>query len=674
MKKYYFLIIVTLILGLVLTGCLLSNVGQVPTTEQSGINYLTKGTETNPEPFPLYAGQDMLVGEVLVWDDGEELCVRYELSEDALDEGWLLYETHLEVSTSLPGIPQKNGNPPPGQFRYGDDELGGVEETEPYCIDFEDIIGFEEGDNLCDTNIVIAAHAVVRKDVVSCNEIGDVYGIESSTGKVWGVNMATQATAEIFTIGALAISNIGPNGLAYDGANGRFYYCEYYSPDGIADLYFWDGEEHLAGTLATGEGSAGIANADFDGGKYYFINGKTDDLFEVTFDADGYIATVTKLNDIAGNAHGWTFDGDIAVKDGVVYGWGKCSIHGKYEYFTYDINLNIFSLIKTDLPSSQQLAFGLDGKLYGHSFYDGSFVEINTGTGDVTELFNAGVKFTDCSSGAICEPIIEIETAWGAEDEGTEPFPGKNWATYFNYTIECPPCMTPDGELTVTGTGWIADYAWCPCKYKYDLTDEGAPVALKGTVDISGAALANTNDWSKYYAKFIISDSDGDTVAVVFNNDWLGKWYEMDAQQWDRIRMENNMGLPQPQQYYATQGGTLGYDMDGVWVGPGNGATVYPSDQNYFFQLIADHAAETFTLQVLGMGSSAPDSPPDAWPKQLMFDEAKWLEIGNINVGSDFNFTEVSICAELWASTQAGTGDTSTITWEDMEVGSPEIW
>ena len=44
MKKYYFLIIVALILGLVLTGCsLLSNFGQVPATDQSGITYLTKG-------------------------------------------------------------------------------------------------------------------------------------------------------------------------------------------------------------------------------------------------------------------------------------------------------------------------------------------------------------------------------------------------------------------------------------------------------------------------------------------------------------------------------------------------------------------------------------------------------------------------------------------------------
>ena len=43
MKKSIYLIILLLILGLVLTGCsLLSNISQVPATEQSGITYLTK--------------------------------------------------------------------------------------------------------------------------------------------------------------------------------------------------------------------------------------------------------------------------------------------------------------------------------------------------------------------------------------------------------------------------------------------------------------------------------------------------------------------------------------------------------------------------------------------------------------------------------------------------------
>ena len=49
MKKYSYLIIIILISGLVLTGCsLLSNISQVPATEQSGITYLTKGV-----PLPI---------------------------------------------------------------------------------------------------------------------------------------------------------------------------------------------------------------------------------------------------------------------------------------------------------------------------------------------------------------------------------------------------------------------------------------------------------------------------------------------------------------------------------------------------------------------------------------------------------------------------------------------
>jgi hypothetical protein len=54
MKKLYYLIILTVILGLVLTGCLLSNVGQVPTNEQSGISYLTKNGILDPNLVGLW--------------------------------------------------------------------------------------------------------------------------------------------------------------------------------------------------------------------------------------------------------------------------------------------------------------------------------------------------------------------------------------------------------------------------------------------------------------------------------------------------------------------------------------------------------------------------------------------------------------------------------------------
>jgi len=48
MKKYSYLIIIVLISSLVLTGCsLLSNIGQAPTNEQSGVSYLTKGLSSS---------------------------------------------------------------------------------------------------------------------------------------------------------------------------------------------------------------------------------------------------------------------------------------------------------------------------------------------------------------------------------------------------------------------------------------------------------------------------------------------------------------------------------------------------------------------------------------------------------------------------------------------------
>ena len=58
MKKLYYLIVLSLILGLVLTGCsLLSNISQVPATEQSEVSGLTKGDSNAKCPAaPAVAG------------------------------------------------------------------------------------------------------------------------------------------------------------------------------------------------------------------------------------------------------------------------------------------------------------------------------------------------------------------------------------------------------------------------------------------------------------------------------------------------------------------------------------------------------------------------------------------------------------------------------------------
>ena len=170
MKKLYYLIILTVILGLVLTGCLLSNVGQVPTNEQSGITYLTKGIPGDPDVFTLYAGQDIDVGTVSVWNDaGDYLYVRYNTTGN-----WVMTETHLHVATSSELIPQKNGNPIPGKFDYKGEH---VYETE---VLYEIPLTWGPA-----TELFIAAHAKVIRPIEDCWEtvwqIGDVE-VDDGTG------------------------------------------------------------------------------------------------------------------------------------------------------------------------------------------------------------------------------------------------------------------------------------------------------------------------------------------------------------------------------------------------------------------------------------------------------------------------------------------------------------
>jgi len=77
MKKLIYLIVLALILGLVLTGCsLLSNISQVPATDQSGITYLMKGGlapdpslvglwhfDTDANDSTAYHNDGMLIGD-----------------------------------------------------------------------------------------------------------------------------------------------------------------------------------------------------------------------------------------------------------------------------------------------------------------------------------------------------------------------------------------------------------------------------------------------------------------------------------------------------------------------------------------------------------------------------------------------------------------------------------
>ncbi len=109
----------------------------------------------------LIAGQHIDAGNVRVWNDSEFLYVDYSASV-----GWCLDETHLQVASSLEGIPQANGNPIPGQFDH--------KKSHNCASNFTYTIPLPKSS--CD--LYIAAHAVVKK---SKNGSG-----QGSTETAWG--------------------------------------------------------------------------------------------------------------------------------------------------------------------------------------------------------------------------------------------------------------------------------------------------------------------------------------------------------------------------------------------------------------------------------------------------------------------------------------------------------
>ena len=195
MKKYSYLIVIVLISSLVLTGCtLLSNVGQVPTTGQSGISYLVKnGVVPEPPvgtiPVDLFAGQTLDVGDVLVWNDANTLYVKFVYTGSEC--GFL--EVHLQVDKDAfsSDILTKKGNPIPGKFEKSNNVGCFTEHTFTYDLEEE---GFGCGDPL-----VIAAHAVVPSGEVNADNLdGPVYATN-----VFSVTPGTNAVREpSYTLGA----------------------------------------------------------------------------------------------------------------------------------------------------------------------------------------------------------------------------------------------------------------------------------------------------------------------------------------------------------------------------------------------------------------------------------------------------------------------------------------
>lgn len=142
----------------------------------------------------LLAGQTTLAGQVCVSNDAESLYVEYSTTD-----GWCLTETHLHVATDvedIPTTPGKNSNPIPGQFEYSGTHDCVTSST--YEIPLEDEI------SECPADIVVAAHAVVRKEGSEETAWGE--GERFTERGNWGMYFSSTVECAAFDLGTNSVA------------------------------------------------------------------------------------------------------------------------------------------------------------------------------------------------------------------------------------------------------------------------------------------------------------------------------------------------------------------------------------------------------------------------------------------------------------------------------------
>jgi len=474
MKKYIYLIVLALILGLVLTGCFLSNVGQVPTNEQSGVTYLTKGgTQADPESFHLYAGQNILVGTVEVSNDTEYLYVTY-----MVDAPWCLTETHLAVAINLDGIPQtKKDNPIPGQFPY---QCCYDEDAAQWVFQIKEdgdenaVCDADDSPETCltpitytiplpldlapDTELFIAAHAVVKNETITFDtcmidfeeflEYDDVSSVMTDCGEVkfFMVDYLPLMGLSIDETAILTVKDDLPV-IAEENTMGANYY-------GLVAFTSNSGgmkDDLVLNDSGTGAGGKMLTDAlDYSQTpllyhaytKYQAILVDVSDVLNV--DTLNFVGIDLDHNEL------WHFqyfdENDVLIAD-VTVGPGTGEGDGKaYQADFTDPRISKVAIWgEQNLDEPERLGFAIDN------------IEVTTKTVTVQE-----------------------ETAWGAVSEGVEPFLGNNWATYFTYVVELPPVCS----LSITGN--IKDISWGFRNTDFDLLPNDIPITFAGTVNATG--------------------------------------------------------------------------------------------------------------------------------------------------------------------------------------------
>jgi len=137
------LLAIAVVAGLMVTGCK----NPIGLTEDTRI---TSHWVYEPEVYTNWAGSNIDVGTVTVWNTPETLYIKYDMTGN-----WWLEETHAHVALKLKDIPQRYGVPTPDRFEFKDDWHPRVK-TCTYAIPVRK--GWNVG-----VNLYMATHSVVVK-------------------------------------------------------------------------------------------------------------------------------------------------------------------------------------------------------------------------------------------------------------------------------------------------------------------------------------------------------------------------------------------------------------------------------------------------------------------------------------------------------------------------------
>jgi hypothetical protein len=226
-----------------------------------------------------------------------------------------------------------------------------------------------------------------------------VYGTSlggSGTGdKIYEIDLATLTATELFNTGLNTGDGNWPNGNAYDPQNNRLYYSV--KPN---KLYYYDFAGNQVDATNGNTTPGDVACGSFYNGKYYYIPQNSSNLYQVTLDASsGFITSVDNIQTYTGKTFSF---GDVVVSlDGSIL-YGSSAVNGTGTFWS--IKLSDYSYTYISNMAHMQLAYGSDGRLYGHDAGNANFyvIDESAGTRTLLGVLNTGPsggKFTDLASG-----------------------------------------------------------------------------------------------------------------------------------------------------------------------------------------------------------------------------------------------------------------------------------